>query len=120
MRISDWSSDVCSSDLAAQTFRQGGEDCFARVDCNWYEGRRFVRQCAWRRRTDNCSEHDHSRAGKSLMVYPSSFPRRRGSSFPATNCQPRRQLRSDERRVVNEGVSRCSSGGATYHKKKKK
>src|SRR3546814_2756322 len=30
MRISDWSSDVCSSDLCAQTIRQPGQLLFAK------------------------------------------------------------------------------------------
>src|SRR3546814_21187018 len=90
MRISDWSSDVCSSDLA--TAGTGGG-----VRC-----REPDRRCGRRGRVSR-------RAG--------GIPhRRRGQARAACAAPPRR---SEERRVGKECVSTCRSRWSPYHKKKK-
>src|SRR3546814_15950194 len=50
MRISDWSSDVCSSDLA------GGAEAFAQGGRNDGPGSQFVRQLAARKTLALCAE----------------------------------------------------------------
>src|SRR3546814_19068932 len=98
MRISDWSSDVCSSDLVEEpyiaagtvsSFSQQGlpvaiEWAFARVE------ERGAMRALWTKLRD--------RAGDDRDA-----------------CLP---LRSEERRVGKECVSTCRSRGAPYHKKK--
>src|SRR3546814_7149239 len=70
MRISDWSSDVCSSDLSADVSEVGrAEGCFAGIRC---------RLCGWR------SPHDPRAAGPASAlplgkIYPIRVPG--GSSF---------------------------------------
>src|SRR3546814_17792301 len=38
MRISDWSSDVCSSDLFAKPFCPRGKEGQSAAQCNWLKG----------------------------------------------------------------------------------
>src|SRR3546814_19711873 len=90
MRISDWSSDVCSSDLRAPLCRGRRSDL--RGDAR--PGRaRASRRC---RPRVSLRHHLHRRR----------------------RC-PRRG-RSEERRVGKEWVSTCRSRWSPYHKKKKK
>src|SRR3546814_12300123 len=100
MRISDWSSDVCSSDLPALA-RQGrilGE----RLSC---------RPCVRSRSRYASSERRRPRSVR--IMCPCRMPPSARSGW----CRrtPRR-LRSDERRVGKECVSKCSSRCAPYHK----
>src|SRR3546814_12685771 len=99
MRISDWSSDVCSSDLRGQCIaalrRRGG----AAVDGS--EGSIEARAQAARR----VPRHD----GRSLRS-------RRDGHRPGV---PRAEARSEERRVGKECVSTCRSRWSPYHLKKK-
>src|SRR3546814_17272981 len=92
MRISDWSSDVCSSDLGdradavrsgARQFRQAG----AGVPCGGGSGRAGAGRPRYREGA--ASEADH------------------------------RFERSEERRVGKECVSTCRSRWSPYHSKKK-
>src|SRR3546814_13732641 len=112
MRISDWSSDVCSSDLPA-----------SRV------GERSLRPCRrkppppscrrWRCRYGPRLKHaplithpaDMAVRGRSGLFAPAP-PYRTGQRPPST--------RSEERRLGKEGVRTCRSRGAPSHQKKKK
>src|SRR3546814_12870845 len=97
MRISDWSSDVCSSDLLAMRTSLRPPSGYGRHD-------------------DKCR-----RTGKAIQFQRSVF---RGHSKQA-GVAPRlpflraRQRRSEERRVGKEGVSTCRSRWSPYHYKKK-
>src|SRR3546814_17563443 len=117
MRISDWSSDVCSSDLHAFARKAPGHQPF----------RLFAaRLCAGQAR------HDHDQAA------PIAF-RRAEKAIASFRCMPRFEpvragemaqdriavrlddrLRSAERRVGKECVSTCRYRWSQYHSKKNK
>src|SRR3546814_15441569 len=90
MRISDWSSDVCSSDLGQSYARPSHHACAS--PC---VRRRISGETDWRRR-------------------PSGQPRRRASADIHS------AVRSEERRVGKECVSTCRSRWSPYHSKKNK
>src|SRR3546814_20152280 len=96
MRISDWSSDVCSSDLhnapeAGRHRRKGGRTSFP--------PRSIPPACL---------------GGRALRPpLPLSVPSRRKKPRPGSN-------RSEERRVGKECVSPCRTRWSPYHEKKKK
>src|SRR3546814_12811874 len=100
MRISDWSSDVCSSDLAPLTAPLKYE-CPGTTPANpkrWRSSTAGISNAA-----SVCRLHhrqpSHSQARSSgLIVMP----------------------RSEERRVGKEGVSTCISRGSPYHETKKR
>src|SRR3546814_3821836 len=85
MRISDWSSDVCSSDLMRLLACPNGEIL------------------------DVCTITGRNLAGK-----PQPDVGRRRGGRPLTDRQ-RRKLRSEERRVGKECVSTCRSRWSPYH-----
>src|SRR3546814_18027168 len=90
MRISDWSSDVCSSDLTPQR----GLEVVDGIISGWHEPE---------------ASHLHlmqAVAGRSLLE----------SSYAAALDG----RRSEERRVGKECVSTCRSRWSPYHSKKKK
>src|SRR3546814_14740000 len=91
MRISDWSSDVCSSDLASQ-LSAGSSPRSSRI--------------GGRNRRDNWRVS--ARASLHSAIAASRLPRR--SSWSG---------RSEERRVGKECVSTCRSRWSPYHSKKK-
>src|SRR3546814_1867420 len=105
MRISDWSSDVCSSDL-------GGAPSAARL-----------RQLRLRRRADPHLRGDQ-RPERRLAPYGGGAGRllrrrrapraRRAGQLPAARLAEV-QPRSEERRVGKEGVSTCRSRWSPYH-----
>src|SRR3546814_12181788 len=92
MRISDWSSDVCSSDLKVRMFDSLQQiACFGEIAAGppvqfGRTGRIAIRQPTKHRFT------------KQAMI----------------------AIRSEERRVGKECVSTCRSRWSPYHKKKKK
>src|SRR3546814_17551160 len=90
MRISDWSSDVCSSDLPL-----GGS-------------------AVQRARTDG---RGAVRSGRRANHPPRGRPRRRGGASRPTAAVGR--VRSEERRVGKECVSTCRSRWSPYHSKKR-
>src|SRR3546814_15552418 len=92
MRISDWSSDVCSSDLLSVVYR--GEKI--RAADRHQAG-------AFEQTTEPLDIPGETSAGV-------GNPRRIG--------QRRRADRSEERRVGKECVSTCRSRWSPYHKKK--
>src|SRR3546814_20899065 len=90
MRISDWSSDVCSSDL--------------------------LRAALWRRRGRRLAQHAlRGDPECRRLSRHSEIPRQR----PSGEDIGRRRSRSDERRVGEQCVSACSSRWSPYHFKKK-
>src|SRR3546814_19175187 len=102
MRISDWSSDVCSSDLSARTIRRG----------------RLLRPLA---------DFWQSEIWRHAFGFDDGFVDVRqhflhGFIIHAAARYPRRQLvfginfvRSEERRVGKECVSTCRSRWSPYH-----
>src|SRR3546814_16734745 len=97
MRISDWSSDVCSSDLRLELV-----GFFARLDAQAF----FCGQVQQQRGSDGGGRVHQRRAGDTD---------RGGSAL----CNLR-GARSEERSVGKECVSMCRSRWSQYHEKKKK
>src|SRR3546814_14071363 len=104
MRISDWSSDVCSSDLPA------GET--AAVDCDDDRLRQVGEP------GDDIGLIEARRRFRSALFEVVS-----GAEYRAVGAQHddgERTTRSEERRVGKEGVSTCRSRWSPYHIKQKK
>src|SRR3546814_15398237 len=98
MRISDWSSDVCSSDLIAKRQR-----LFSRAAAEWRLAQDHARK--------ECAQ------GKGNVE-------NKGSAECDAQCngkhsQPKQFPRSEERRV-GKCVSTCISRWSPYHEKKNK
>src|SRR3546814_11559191 len=97
MRISDWSSDVCSSDLVGvKAGRRGQRQDVAVLDID-HNGRSL----------------SFGRQSPHYGFLEPKIQRRRDVS--AGNGGFARKLRSEERRVGKEGVSTCRLGWSTYH-----
>src|SRR3546814_11257550 len=96
MRISDWSSDVCSSDLTPRT--NGKAERFIQT---------VLRECAYARPFRSSSQ----RAG-ALAPWTDDYNTLR--PHPALAHQPPFAKRSEQRRVGNEGVSACSARWAPH------
>src|SRR3546814_14570745 len=114
MRISDWSSDVCSSDLPARN--AGGnrrsleeEDCAKKYVCSKQNGAECRIHDSFRCCRCSCSEignqsrdrNDYSKQDN--VVYGLAKP-----SMKETPCRFE-QCRSEERRVGKECVRKCRS-----------
>src|SRR3546814_15207052 len=98
MRISDWSSDVCSSDLQAGAF---ADECVAAL------------RTGIERESGNC--HDLA----ALLVRQSRGDQRSGAGFRLDHDHPQREARrSEERRVGKECVSQCRSRWSPSHNQK--
>src|SRR3546814_1955372 len=100
MRISDWSSDVCSSDLVPQVVGRG-----------------------LRARVHPVQHHRHLRLARGGLVqqvprHRVGVARRRGDEEPEVGRAE--ELRSEERSVGNECVSTCRSAWTAYPVNKKK
>src|SRR3546814_16223388 len=95
MRISDWSSDVCSSDLEDRQRPLPTPKDRSKCPSSKKSRRRFPPPAR--------------RPGRAL---------RQGG--PARCFSGRGWLRPEERRVGKEGVRTCRSRWSTYHSKKKK
>src|SRR3546814_16093942 len=123
MRISDWSSDVCSSDLAewiggtdcwllltssGSTFRGYSAPLFPAGEAAAAFGHSQRKSCSRDRRGQNghTSGGGRKRWGVAASIHM--------QDVPARMC-PRR---SAERRVGQECVSTCSSGWLQNHQKK--
>src|SRR3546814_11912561 len=98
MRISDWSSDVCSSDLAIRRARQD------------HDLRLVLRRL-----------YDAQAAGKDQGRVRGRGRGGAGDRLEAVRYALYRALhgRSEERRVGKACVSTCKSIGSPYHEKKK-
>src|SRR3546814_19472221 len=99
MRISDWSSDVCSSDLDAPAHGVGSRDGSSRQDMAKLRrpleaSRRVPARNGAAADGNPCSRHEEGHAG------------------------PARQPRYEERRVGEEDVSTCRSRWSPLPKKK--
>src|SRR3546814_14787154 len=101
MRISDWSSDVCSSDLRKQALYPRNAQ---RSSVNWYPG--TTPQEIAPRKSDFSVRADEDRA-LTQRIGKCRAPTRHPSG------------RSEERRVGKECVSTCRSRWSPYHSKKK-
>src|SRR3546814_15658452 len=101
MRISDWSSDVCSSDLLREMIHRGR-----------------------RHRERRCAPNEHARDARAELD-PARDDGARGEDreliAAVTFGHPRRFVpeRSEERSVGNECVSTCRTRWSPYHEKKK-
>src|SRR3546814_12535557 len=103
MRISDWSSDVCSSDLEDEAGNAARE---LQVLIGDAKRRRQGRVGRSRR-----EGHDHGFLDLLEEI---------DGRHLAKEAQRQRVGRSEERRVGKEGVSTCRSRWSPYHEKKKK
>src|SRR3546814_18940085 len=103
MRISDWSSDVCSSDLCGSLFPVFG-----------HGKRRLDQRPVGARPVRALAEHLAERAPAALAVEQAE----QVAGDVLEEDSPR-QLRSEERRVGQECVSPCRSRWSPYHSKKK-
>src|SRR3546814_12596466 len=97
MRISDWSSDVCSSDLA-ELRRQGGSP---------------ARRTGARKATVRKSAVRKDTAAKKKA------PAKKAAKATKTQARHHAQERSEERRVGKECVSTCRSRWSPDHYKNK-
>src|SRR3546814_11794680 len=98
MRISDWSSDVCSSDLGALVCREPGAagQVTAAAGCFAWDGRFRVAIDG----DTGCALRRLGRKGWADLV--ADRPDLRETRVPAA-------VRSEERRAGKEGVSTCRS-----------
>src|SRR3546814_18040716 len=103
MRISDWSSDVCSSDLQGVPMENllnlAGKNAFV-TGASSGLGAHFAKILA--------------RAGANVVIAA-----RRRESLDAVAADIAAAVRSEERRVGKECVSTCRSRWSPYHYKKK-
>src|SRR3546814_17676425 len=97
MRISDWSSDVCSSDLPNHLVVK--------------EGSYLI--------NEELSLNGNDKALATLVNYAVGVLEKEGN-LRVTPSIGSRNKRSEERSVGNECVSTCRSRWSPYHKKKKK
>src|SRR3546814_16893916 len=97
MRISDWSSDVCSSDLPIPASAGEPRDVRPKASTWWA----YPRECGG---TMVTGYNDQLQVGLS--------PRVRGN---LTMWMPAAVSRSEERRVGKECVSTCRSRWSPYH-----
>src|SRR3546814_14206042 len=106
MRISDWSSDVCSSDLCGPLSRRLG-----------------IRGI----QVSLCGKSTFLTTPSTMgapLLYVSKRQHRTSCSWETpgrrTSRKPSKGVRSEERRVGKECVSTCRSRWSPYHYKKKK
>src|SRR3546814_13822276 len=106
MRISDWSSDVCSSDLKVAECG-GGEKQADEEDRGNHHGPVEIIGAAKK----------HHRADKARKIKECAQPRRSAPGGPAKKGKRHQQwhYRSEERRVGKEYVSTCTSRWSPYH-----
>src|SRR3546814_8380935 len=97
MRISDWSSDVCSSDLPRSTTRMPASGSIFRFLSNIAQSDPGGRQCG------------------SLRGLYRRWRRLRLGGAPRRETHLNRGDRSEERRVGKECVSTCRSRWSPYH-----
>src|SRR3546814_18813330 len=139
MRISYWSSDVCSSDLRKRNRRCGGKLCSKRQKrpvggfrwhrhtwrerisdrqlpvagnesaSGWLWGR-----CKGARTFCHGNRPGYSQGNRAGHAYSLSLRTMEAAGFPCQDC-----ARQEERRVGKECVSTCRSGWSPNHQKKK-
>src|SRR3546814_11989744 len=132
MRISDWSSDVCSSDLSSdgvvirlnfpQLTEERRRDYVKVVKQKAEDGRVQIRNARRHARQElealqkdgDISEDDLARAEKEFDKITQAREAERDKPLDE------KEQRSQERSRGNEGVSTCRTQRSTYQKKKKK
>src|SRR3546814_17693591 len=124
MRISDWSSDVCSSDLLCDN-RRRVPPVHARYRRALHNPR-FTRVGRQRCRDRNSARHARPRPSASVgtastgpLVLPPLCPPHL-SAICVTRIPPWRPLSSEERRVGKECVSTCGYRCEPYHLTRKR
>src|SRR3546814_18595149 len=100
MRISDWSSDVCSSDLGIE--RRPGQ-------IEWRRCGGVNRATQQQGKQDEVETQTHG----STFVFQTDASRTSGAN--EANFSTASMNRSEERRVGKECVSRCRSRWSPYH-----
>src|SRR3546814_946839 len=105
MRISDWSSDVCSSDLGLRAWFDGRFERGMLTSAN--ERHVSGPACNLRGRSEH-SAHKSGSADRLVSVRSGSTPRGSGSTGPGGR-------RSEERRVGTECVSTCRSRWSAHN-----
>src|SRR3546814_16801140 len=108
MRISDWSSDVCSSDLQGHPPVQRGVRAGGRAHPGVHEGTEGAGPADGRR-------DQHPARGRRAAVHLSRLPDDRREEIAGTE----RRLRSEERRVGKEGDSTGRYRGRGSQKQQK-
>src|SRR3546814_11052110 len=114
MRISDWSSDVCSSDLLAQQLAADGHD------------RMRIPFSDLLRRANGFAHEPIRLIGRKIMaqiakefpledLYAMAEPKRLRGANVMLQQSLELQIRSEERRVGKECVSTCRSRWSPYH-----
>src|SRR3546814_13564271 len=99
MRISDWSSDVCSSDLVDA---EGGRGAFVFADCGQMKAKAAATD------QDRDQNRDRQQAKGNIKIVP--------FVVELENCKAgRRPDRSEERRVRNKCDITCRSRWWPYH-----
>src|SRR3546814_13636230 len=107
MRISDWSSDVCSSDLAG--IELVARDVVTAVDREHVDQRRIGGILAFVRIHPGVVGGEAERAGPGFQSVVGAGIQAAGPFHADVH------VRSEERRVGNECVSTCRSGWSPYH-----
>src|SRR3546814_19134607 len=103
MRISDWSSDVCSSDLSSETGHRRRRRNARQPQRRYSRGKRL-----------SDTPDDDASLRKLVLYVAGQTPK---SLAAISNLK---HIRSEERRVGKECVSTCRSRWSPYHEKKKK
>src|SRR3546814_12280841 len=112
MRISDWSSDVCSSDLSSQGLRCAARSILHRIEPDGGCA------CIFKRHPGSaCSGTVAPQCQYSPERHGSAAVARRETYFSHPFQTLARTQRSDARRVGKECDSPCSSRWSAYHSK---
>src|SRR3546814_14498501 len=100
MRISDWSSDVCSSDLLPSTVMSSEVDLFGLFEMPYI-----------------VKDREHMKRIEKEIFWPKLAPaaEKKGLTILAVWENGYRHIRSEERRVGKECVSTCRSRWSPYH-----
>src|SRR3546814_15144951 len=110
MRISDWSSDVCSSDLPSLT---DSELWNAELRYEWYFERdqRFT-VAGFYKSIDKPIEAYTSASDNQVSTSYANAPK---ATLYGAEFEVQKYVRSEERRVGKECVSKCRSRWSPYH-----
>src|SRR3546814_17250015 len=112
MRISDWSSDVCSSDLGERPrFRPGLLDEIMRF---------IITRTHLRRRNTVAADRIHRRTDRKPRNETATAQAIEQREFFGNAHRRIIERRTEERRVGKECVSTCRARWSPYHYKKKK
>src|SRR3546814_15643176 len=115
MRISDWSSDVCSSDL--NDVGAGGVDVEALASALRPEVVQLWYQMALNGRRDLSLAPSPSSGFEMCLLRMLAFRPAEGGAVSASAPAAKRKTRSEERRVGKECVLPCRSGWSRNHLK---